>query len=233
MQYLDRGDIVPSLKTLQRPRLLGDRVYHTLREHLCSGRVASGHPLQEATLAAQLGVSRTPVREALARLASDGLLSSDGRSFVVPSLSEADIEDIYELRLLLEPEALRQVAMRIREKAQISPFREQLAAMVAAHAEDNVENFIDANYRYRAAWLEIVPNRRLLRAIELYADHVRYLRALTLGDRKVRGVVLNGLKRIATALSLADGSGASLAMREHLLEARRILRDALARDNEQ
>ena len=95
-----------SLKTLDRPGLLGDRVYVTLREHLCSGWVPSGQPLQEAALAAQLGVSRTPVREALARLASEGLLGSDGRSFIVPSLSEADVDDIYELRLLLEPEAL-------------------------------------------------------------------------------------------------------------------------------
>lgn len=124
------GDTVASLKTLDRPELLGDRVYVTLREHLCSGLVPSGQPLQESALAAQLGVSRTPVREALARLASEGLLGSDGRSFIVPSLSEADIDDIYELRLLLEPEALRQGATRIREKAQIAPFREQLAAMV-------------------------------------------------------------------------------------------------------
>ena len=99
--------------------------------------------------------------------------------------------------------------------------------MVTAHAENDVDAFMDANYRFRAAWLEIVPNRRLLRAIELYADHVRYLRALTLGNREVRAVVLNGLKRIAAALAAADGAGASAAMREHLLEAKRILRDAL------
>jgi DNA-binding GntR family transcriptional regulator len=99
--------------------------------------------------------------------------------------------------------------------------------MVAAHAENDVEAFMEANYRFRAAWLEIVPNRRLLRAIELYADHVRYLRALTLGNREVRAVVLNGLKRIAASLSAADGAGASAAMREHLLEAKRILRNAL------
>jgi DNA-binding GntR family transcriptional regulator len=214
------------LKVLDRPRPLGDRVYMTLREHLCSGVLPSGRPLQEAALAAQLGVSRTPVREALARLASEGLLGSDGRSFVVPLLSEADIDDIYELRLLLEPEALRQVAMRIRENAQLVPLREQLAAMVAAHADNDVEAFMDANYRFRAAWLEIIPNRRLLRAIEIYADHVRYLRALTLGDRGVRTIVLNGLKRLAAALSAGDGPGASAAMRDHLLEAKRILRNA-------
>ena len=214
------------LKTIDRPRPLSDQVYLTLREHLYSGQVPSGHPLQEAALAAQLGVSRTPVREALARLASEGLLDTFGRSFIVPALSENDIEEIYELRLLLEPEALRDVAMRIPDKSQITPIREQLAAMIAAHAEDDREAFTEANYRYRAAWLKLVPNKRLLRAIELYADHVRYLRALTLGEREVRAVVLKGLKRLASALSNGDGDAASAAMRDHLLEAKRILRAA-------
>jgi DNA-binding GntR family transcriptional regulator len=225
--------MLASLKTIDRPSSLTDRVYLTLRENLCSGRIPSGQALQEAALATQLGVSRTPVREALARLASEGLLDSYGRSFVVPTLSENDIEDIYELRLLLEPEALRQVALRIREKAQINPIREQLAAMVVAHADDDMEAFMDANYRYRAAWLELVPNKRLLRAIELYADHVRYLRALTLGEREVRTIVLKGLKRLASALASGDGDGASAAMRGHLLEAKRILRSALTPDGQQ
>ncbi len=215
------------LKTIDRPRPLSDQVYLTLRAHLCSGQVPSGHPLQEAALATQLGVSRTPVREALARLASEGLLDTFGRSFVVPAFSETDVDEIYELRLLLEPEALRDVAIRIRDKAQIAPIREQLAAMVAAHDQDDRDAFTQANYSYRAAWLKLVPNKRLLRAIELYADHVRYLRALTLGDREVRAVVLKGLKRLATALSNGDGDAASAAMRDHLLEAKRILRAAL------
>ncbi len=233
MQTQDNPPMLASLKTLDRPRSLTDRVYLTLRENLRSGRMPSGHALQEAAVAAQLGVSRTPVREALARLASEGLLDTYGRSFVVPTLSENDIDDIYELRLLLEPEALRQVALRIREKTQINPIREQLTAMLAAHADGDAEAFMDANYRYRAAWLDLVPNKRLLRAIELYADHVRYLRALTLGQREVRTIVLKGLKRLATALSNGDGDGASTAMREHLLEAKRILRNALTPERQQ
>ena len=218
-----------SLKAIDRPLSLADRVYQTLREHVCSGSLPSGQPLREPGLAALLGVSRTPVREALGRLASEGLLDSDGRSFVVPSLSEADIDDIYELRLLLEPEALRQVAMRIKAGSQLRPLRDELAAMCAAHAASDAHAFMDANYRYRAAWLKLLPNRRLLRAIELYADHVRYLRALTLGDKETRSVVLKGLARLAAALSAGDAAAATDAMRNHLMEAKRILREALNR----
>jgi DNA-binding GntR family transcriptional regulator len=224
--------MAPSLKALDRPRSLSDRTYHALRDHLLSGRFADGQLLPEAGLAAQLGVSRTPVREALARLASEGLLESAGRSFVLPALSRADIDDIYELRLMLEPEAVCQAAGRIAGSAQLREIRDQVAAMTAAHAADDTEAFTEANYRYRAAWLELVPNRRLLRAIELYADHVRYLRALTLGNRETRIVVLRGLKRLAAAFAAGKADDAAVAMRDHLREAKRILQEALSRQQE-
>ena len=216
-----------SLKTLERPLSLGDSVYRSLRAYLRSGLIVSGQPLQEVDLAQQLGVSRTPVREALTRLASEGLLASHGRSFVVPALTGRDVEDIYELRLMLEPEALRRVAENIKDQRKLLGLRRCLTAMRDAHALDDAQAFMTANYDYRAAWMELVPNRKLVRAIELYADHVRYLRTLTLDDRKTREVVIHGLQRLASALAQANGAEAAAAMRDHLLEAKRILGKAL------
>ena len=221
-----------SLKALDRPRSLSDQAYTTLRAHLISGRFASGQMLQEEGLAAQLGVSRTPIREALARLASEGLLETAGRSFVLPALSRTDIDDIYELRLMLEPAAVRHVAEHLPGRKDLQALRDELAAMAAAHASDDTDGFIEANYRYRAAWLRLVSNRRLLRAIELYADHVRYLRALTLGDRATRSVVLKGLKRLTSTFAAGNPDEAAAAMRNHLGEAKRILQEALERRSE-
>ena len=211
------------LQVLERPEPLGDRVYATLRDYLRAGRIATGQPLQEAALAAQLGVSRTPVREALARLANDGLVVSDGRSFALPALAVGDIEDIYALRFLLEPEALRLLALRKPDRRQLTPLREALEAMALAHQADDGAGFMEANYRFRDAWTELVPNKRLVRAIQLYADHVRYLRAFTLDDGAVRTTVMKGLKRLATALAAGDGDAAAEAMRFHLENAKGIL----------
>lgn len=211
------------LQVLERPELLSDRVYSALRDRLRAGRIPTDQPLQEAVLAAQLGVSRTPVREALARLASDGLVVSDGRSFIAPRLAVADIEEIYALRDLLEPEALRLVAASKPDRSRLAPLREALDAMNDAHEADSGAEFMEANYRYRDAWTALVPNKRLVRAIQLYADHVRYLRAFTLDDPAVRVVVMKGLKRLATALAAGDEDGAAKAMRAHLGNARKIL----------
>lgn len=219
-----------TLKALDRPPSLRDRAYDSLREYLRSGALVGGQPLQEDRLATLLGVSRTPVRDALTRLASEGFLESDGRGFVVPSLTEEDVEDIYELRLMLEPEALRGVVARIGDRTLFQPLHDSLAEMETADAADDAQAFMDANYRYRAAWMALVCNRKLLRAIELYADHVRHLRSLTLDNREIREVVLRGLRRLAAAMEAADGDAAAAAMRAHLLEAKRILLEARNRN---
>jgi len=213
--------VVTSIKPLQRPLALGDQVYQTLRGHLRDGTIVSGQPLQEVQLAEKLGVSRTPVREALTRLASEGLLASDGRSFVVPSLSLEDVDDIYEVRFLLEPAAMRRVAELTPAAAVRAPIDEALAAASAAYKSNDADAFRESNIRFRNAWIALVPNRRLVRAIEQYADHMMRIRALTLGDQKVRTIVIKGLKRIAEALAAGNGDAAAAAMRDHLGEAKR------------
>ena len=215
--------MIAKLEALERPQPLGDRVYATLREYLRAGRIQTRQPLQEAALAARLGVSRTPVREALARLAADGLVVADGRSFTVPALTDSDIGDIYALRDLLEPEALRLIARRSPGREALAPLRRALEEMGAAHVARDGAEFMEANYRFRAAWMALVPNRRLSRAIELYADHVRYLRAFTLEDKAVRVLVLEGLRRLLAALERSDGEEAAAAMLAHLGNAKRIL----------
>lgn len=218
--------MISSLKLLDRPPALSDQVYQALRTFLREGKFRPGQPLPEVSLAAQLGVSRTPVREALARLASEGLVVADGRSFVAPSLTEADIDEIYEMRFLLEPEAMRQVA-KIAGKAAIAPITAALQASMAAHEAADADAFRVANAQFRAAWLALVPNARLARVIELYSDHVKYVRALTLGDPKVRSLVLRGQKRITSALAASDGDAAARAMVMHLEDALRCLRSAM------
>ena len=204
----------PSLKPVKRQAALGDQVYTALQTHLRSGAIGAGQPLQEVQLAERLGVSRTPVREAMMRLASEGLLATVGRSYVVPALTIADVDDIYEIRFLVEPAALRGVAARTRDPQLRAPIDVALADAIAADAAGDAA-------RFRSAWLALVPNARLVRVVEQYADHMQHIRILTLGDAKVRAIVLRGLRGVAAALARGDGERAAAAMEDNLREARK------------
>ena len=222
----------PVLRPLKRPQALAEQVYQALRDQLRRGAVGAGQALQEVPLAAQLGVSRTPVREALTRLANEGLLATDQRSFTVPELTLADVDDIYEVRFLLEPAAVSRVAELTTDAAVRAPIDDALAAAEAAYKAKDADAFREANIRFRNAWKDLVPNRRMVKAIEQYADHMMRIRALTLGDPKVRNIVLKGLKRIAEALAAGDGDGAACAMHDHLVEAKRCFIAATGLDQE-
>lgn len=213
--------MVPALKPVERPVALGEQVYHTLRSHLRTGTIQAGQPLQEVQLAERLGVSRTPVREALARLANDGLLVSEGRSFIVPALTLADVDDIYEIRFLIEPAALRSVAALCTDARLRAPIDTAMQDTIAAHEADDSDAFRAANVRFRAAWMALVPNTRLVRMVEQYADHMQHIRIVTLDDAHVRGIVLKGLKRMTAALAVGDGNTVASAVHEHLMEAKR------------
>ena len=128
---------------------------------------------------------------------------------------------------------MRHVAEQANDLAALTPVMQALEVSVAAHKAGDKDAFIDANALFRSAWLTLVPNRRLVHAVELYADHVQHLRALTLGNAKVRNAVLRGLKRIAAALARGDGDAAALAMRVHLTEARRAFIAAVGLDGGQ
>lgn len=217
------------LQPVERLGPLGDRVYEMLRNYLRSGQVRWGEFLREETLAERLGVSRTPVREALRRLASEGLLEAHGRGFRVPALTEDDLEDIYELRLLLETEAVRQAAGRPDAEERLVEVRRALEQTEAAHTRGDAEGFIAGNSRFRAAWLGMVRNRRLARTVGIYADHVRALGLLTLGDPQRQEAVLRGMKGILRALERRDERDAVEAMRRYLGISRSAMLQAAGR----
>ena len=87
-------------------RALPDLIYDHVRERILSGELPPGSPVRQDALAGALGVSKIPVREALARLESDGLVQCNPRrGFEVPPLTAAEAEEVFELRLQVEPAA--------------------------------------------------------------------------------------------------------------------------------
>ena len=216
-----------SIKPLDRPAGLADRVYHQLRDNIGSHQIRPGERLQEVSLAAQLGVSRTPVREALARLESEGMIAVEGRGFIVPELTDADIDEIYQLRFLLEPAAISSAVAEVGSAADLASMSAAIEDAMAADKTGDFRAFLDANSRFHNAWRALVPNRRMSKLLDQYVGHVRFLRVLTLGDPSARKAALNGMKNIHSAFKKRDAEAAAAAMHKHLEAAKHSLIQAI------
>lgn len=217
-----------TIKPLERPAGLADRVYLQLRDSIGNHQIKPGERLQEVGLAAQLGVSRTPVREALARLESEGMIIMEGRGFVVPELNDADIAEIYEIRFLLEPAAVASAVGEADGAADLASLAAAVDDAVTAERNGDFHAFLEANSRFHHAWRTMVPNRRMSRLLDQYVGHVRFLRVLTLGDAAARKAALTGMKAILSAFRKRDPAAASAAMHRHLEAARHYLVEAIA-----
>ena len=123
-------------------RTLSERVFDIVREQIVVGELATDMPIRQDALAAELGVSKIPVREALARLEQEGLLiSHPNRGYLVRPMSAAEADEIYALRLALEPAAAAFAAVHAddaeREEAQrVSERLDAAASDKLADADD-------------------------------------------------------------------------------------------------
>lgn len=97
-------------------RNLSEQLVDLVRERILTGRVAPDGPIRQDALAAELGISKIPLREALARLEQEGLLKSQAnRGFFVRSLNREEAEEVYALRMKLEPDVMALAAARASE----------------------------------------------------------------------------------------------------------------------
>ncbi len=220
---------LPVSADLQRAPPLAEQIYQRLRYQLRTGAFAPGERLVESSLAQQLVVSRSPVREALSRLAADGLLESRGSGFQVVKPTPQDMAEIFEMRRLLEPPAARQVA-----GASDAALAHELAggfeqARVAERAEDFTA-FAEANYRFRTAWVARVPSRRLRDTILRFDDQAGFVRRTTLVLPAARAEALALLERHVSAFRAGDANAAAAAAEQFVDAAARYYYQQMPHD---
>lgn len=184
---------------------LGEQVYHALLQRIARGDLPTGTRLRDAALATDLGVSRTPVREALVRLAREGVLAAEpGRGFRLAPLSPRELRDIGSILAALEPLALEQ-------SPELSPGQLTRLAETIRRLEQtrgDLAACVELDDEFHRVLLEGCPNRRLLGLVETLRRGLRrYLHQyLQRGGR----VSLSTLQhtRIADALRKGDRAGA-------------------------
>jgi DNA-binding GntR family transcriptional regulator len=155
-----------------------ERVADALREQLLSGVYAPGTPMRDTDLSARASVSRTTMREALAQLARDGLLThSLHRGMEVARLAPEDIGDIYALRRLVELAGAR--AMIAAGPANLSELERAVAAMATATARRDRRKVVEADVAFHTAIAAALGNRRLLAAVAGALSELRLVLSVT------------------------------------------------------
>lgn len=206
--------------TKTNPTSLSASAYEYLLARLRGGHPGLNERLVEADIAAQLGVSRVPVRQALLQLVAEGYLVSTPRGYKVPSFSQQDVQDVFELRLLLEPRAAASAARDITPQ-QIEKVDLAIAEARRADGVKDAPGVFFAGQQFRDAWLAAVRNSRLAASITRYADQVAFVRRMTLSDPLRRRTVIAGYEELRQALARRDSLAAHDCMQQQLLAAQR------------
>lgn len=190
-----------------------------LRRAILNGELAGGSRLVQSELAATLDVSTTPVREALRDLASEGLVELDPhRGAVVTELDDEELRDIYEIRLLLEPMAMRQAIPKISDS-----LLETLHHLHESMVEDpHGVDWVDRNRVFHLAVYETVVSQRLASIIRNLQDaSVMHVGARIANDPNVRESANHEHAEILDALERRDVEAAVEALTRHLDSSRR------------
>jgi DNA-binding GntR family transcriptional regulator len=179
---------------------LRDQVYLELLQRIHRGDIPAGARLQDAKLAAEFGVSRTPIREAMLRLARDGVLQTDtGRGFRLRPLDPLELQEVGAILAVLEPVALEQ-------SADFPPARLDRLAEIVRHLErvrSDISRCIDLDDEWHRTLLEGCPNQRLLHLIVTLRQITRrYLHAFLQGAGRVS---LSTLYHVKIVESLRQG----------------------------
>jgi DNA-binding GntR family transcriptional regulator len=170
---------VQELPPLNTDRSRSDRVYLLLKEAITSIALRPGTPLVETEIARRLGVSTTPVREALQRLGQDGLVvSSRYRGTIVAEITTADVREIYELREVVEPMATR-LAVPILSDGDIDEMRRILDRAACQIARGERRELSQLNRAFHGILIEHCRNGRLRRILETLQDQNRIIALLT------------------------------------------------------
>jgi DNA-binding GntR family transcriptional regulator len=207
------------LRLLNR-RNLRDEAVEVLRAAILGGELEPGSIHSAVTLAERLGVSPTPVREAMLELSRYGLVEVlPNRGFRVTVVDDGDLDEIYQLRQLLEVPAMELVIARASDP-QLKALEQPLSELEAAAEANDVPAFLMADRDFHVALLEIGGNRRLVDIIASLRDQTRIVGLRSLADAGALQTSASEHRPILQALRARDVLEAKRVMSLHLQHAR-------------
>ncbi len=207
---------VPKLK-MDSYQPLRDVIFETLRKAIVSGDIKPGERLMEVSLANQMGVSRTPVREAIRRLEAEGLVTMTPRKGThVSELSVKDIMDVLEVRTVLDKLATELAAKRM-QPAQLKALETVHKQYIACVEKENMEGAIKKDVEFHDMIYAASGNPRLVAVAGSLREHIYRFRVIYMsGSSLIAENVLNEHEEILAALKDAQNNVASDLAEKHI-----------------
>lgn len=196
---------------------LRDVIYENIRKAIIRGDFSPGERIMEIQLAEKLGVSRTPVREAIRKLELDGLVEMIPRKGTyIKKVIKKDIEDIFEVRKYLEALAAFLAAQRIKEN-QIKEMKEILVDFDKYSEQNDIKGLIEMDTKFHDALFRASGNEKLVEIAQSIKQHVYRYRVLYINDYgNKEGTLSKEHHEILDAIIKRDPQTAEKLSREHV-----------------
>lgn len=199
---------------------LGSQAYQELKRLILERRLSPGEKINEGELAQALGISRTPIREALNRLAKEGLVDIiPQRGAFVVEFAAKDVEELFLIREKLEGLAAYLAAQRITDK-DVQKLESYVQGFQEPFREKEIKRYAREDFKFHQTIVALSEAPRLINLVSTLHDYIRIFRLTTIG---LSGRMRNSLeehKCIIWALKKKDPAAAENAMREHILHVR-------------
>lgn len=217
----DRNTAADNSLKIQRSSLpRGQQAYQYILEAIQQQRLKPGDRLREADLAELIGLSRTPVREALSRLEAEGLIVNDPvRGMMVTELDYSMTSELYIVREILEGAAARLAAQHASE-VELTILQEVCAYY--EHCENDAFELATANRQFHDVIYRCAHNRYLLKTLNSLHDTMALLGVTTLTSPERRKNTIDEHVSILNAILARDADLAEQRMREHIRAAQRV-----------
>ena len=211
------------MKQVRQTESVNAQVLNALRAAVITGELQPGTLHSVQTLATQLGVSRTPVREALIKLAQQGMVRFErNRGVRVLQTSLHDLEEVFALRLLLEVPATRLACRQIDEAGRRELRRLYQAMERAARADDEYRMW-EHDRRFHLVLLQASGNLRLAAYVDGLRDMVLRRGVSTVGRSRSLDDIVTEHREVLDHIEARDVAGAAEAMRSHILRTAELL----------
>ena len=211
-----KNDDLTSIMTEYQYMPLRDVVFHTLRRGIMQGDLKPGERLMEIKLANRLGVSRTPIREAIRMLELEGLVVMIPRKGAqVAEITEKDLKDVLEVRMGLEELAVKFACQRITEEQLDNLYHASRKFEEAVKREDLTE-LAQADVDFHDLIYKATGNERLVQLLNNIREQMYRYRVEYLKDEEIRGSLVQEHDTLLEKLSQRDLEGAKQVTQSHI-----------------